>query len=104
MLTRSRSETGYVFPGERGNTQLSRPIKAFKRICRAAGLVNVSYRIHDLRHAWCSAAIFAAVPLEIVSHGVRHSSPVMTRRYVHPHEESLRNANDQVAKLIANDH
>lgn len=88
----------YLHPGARGNPQLSRPIKLFKRICKAAGLGD-QWRIHDLRHAWISAAVYAQVPLEIVSHGARHSSPVVTRIYSHPHVESLQAAHEAVAKL-----
>lgn len=95
----------YLFPGLGGIGHLARPIRAFARICERAGLLTeqsrLRFRIHDLRHGWCSAAVFAGVPLEIVSHGARHSSPVITRVYSHPHQEALRAANDEVARLVS---
>ncbi len=78
----------YVFPGERGNDQLGRPIRLFNKLCQQAGIPE-GYRIHDLRHAWCSAGVYAGIPLEIISQGARHSSPVVTRVYSHAHTESL---------------
>lgn len=89
----------YLFPGARGNDQLSRPIKLFKRLCRQAG-IGEHWRIHDLRHGFCSVAINAGIPIEIVSHAARHSSPVVTRLYSHAHQDSLVAANEAVARLI----
>lgn len=91
---------GYVFPGARDNERLSRPIRLFKRILKDAGILG-QYRIHDLRHAWCSQLIEAGVPIEIVSHGARHSSPVVTRRYIHPQAGALTAANERLAELLA---
>ncbi len=90
----------YVFPGEKGNDRLSRPIRLFKRICKDAGIEG-HFKIHDLRHGWVSTAIDAGVPIEIVSHAARHSSPAVTRAYVHAHANTLLAANETVAKLIA---
>ncbi len=90
----------YLFPGQRGNARLSRPIKLFKRLCVQAGLGD-QWTPHALRHGFCSAAVHAGIPLEIVSHAARHSSPVVTRIYSHPHQEALQAANEAVAKLIS---
>lgn len=89
----------YLFPGCRGNAQLSRPIKLFKRICARAKLSSAP-GIHGLRHGYCSAAVYAGIPIETVSHAARHSSPTVTRIYSHPHRESLAAANESVARLI----
>ena len=90
----------FVFPGAHGNAQRSRPIRLFRKICKAAKLDGLGLKIHSLRHGWVSAAIFAGIPIEIVSHAARHSSPVVTRIYSHPHQSSLIAANEAVAKLI----
>jgi integrase len=58
----------YVFPGERDNDKLARPIRLFKKLCQQAGIPE-GYRIHDLRHAWCSAGVYAGIPLEVISQG-----------------------------------
>ncbi|MBP2665522.1 MAG: site-specific integrase [Firmicutes bacterium] len=88
----------YLHPGARGNPTLSRPIKLFKRICKAAGLGD-QWRIHDLRHAWISAGVFAHIPLETLSQCARHSTPTVTRIYSHPHQESMEQAHNQIAAL-----
>ena len=95
---RERNEGGALFPGLRGNDLMSRPIKAFKRICQKARLAG--FRIHDLRHGWASTALNAGVPIAIVSANLRHASITMTTRYAHPNVESLQAANDTVAGLL----
>ena len=89
----------YVFPGERGNDRLGRPIRLFRRLCQEAG-IDAAPGIHGLRHAWCSAGVYAGIPLEIVSQGARHSSPVVTRIYSHAHQESLVAAQKTIAELF----
>lgn len=89
----------FVFPGERGNDQLSRPIKLFRRLCKQAGIPD-RFRIHDLRHAWVSCGVFAGIPLETLSAGARHASPTTTRIYSHAHRESLVAANETIASMI----
>lgn len=79
---------------------MARPIRAFRRICKVAGIEDGAFRIHDIRHAWCSLQVNAGIPLEIVSQGARHSSPIMTRRYAHAQKNELRAANDKVAELL----
>lgn len=97
MASRRRNE--YVFPGLRGNPHLARPIRLFRRLCRKAA-IPATFRIHDLRHAWCSAGVHAGIPLEVVSQGARHSSPVITRIYSHAHEDALRATQATIADLF----
>ncbi|HSD37043.1 MAG TPA: tyrosine-type recombinase/integrase [Rhodocyclaceae bacterium] len=93
----------FVFPSEDGSGHRSRPVRAFARICKRAGLVDgdgkPTFTPHGLRHGWCSAALHAQVPIETVSHGARHSSVAVTRIYSHPYQEDLRAANEKVAAL-----
>jgi len=89
----------FVFPGERSNDQLGRPIRLFKKLCQQAGIPE-GYRIHDLRHAWCSAGVYAGIPLEVISQGARHSSPIVTRVYSHAHTESLVAAQATIGALF----
>lgn len=90
----------FLFPGAKGNAQRSRPIKLFNRLCEQAGIPPKKFRLHDLRHAWCSLGNLAEIPLEIISLAARHSSPVVTRIYSHAHRESLVAANEKIAALI----
>ena len=89
----------FASPGERDNEQLARPIRLFKKLCQQAG-ISEGYRIHDLRHAWCSAGVYAGIPLEVLSQGARHSSPVVTRIYAHAHTESLVAAQATIGALF----
>ena len=97
VLPFKRSE--FVFPGNKGNDRLSRPIRLFRRILQDAQIAT-PYRIHCLRSAWCTTLIEAGVPIELVSQGARHSSPAVTRIYVQPHASALTAANEQFAQLV----
>jgi integrase len=91
----------FLFPGAKGNPQRSRPIKLFRRLCEQAGVPkDKKFRLHDLRHAWISAGVYAGIPLEILSFGANHASPTTTRLYSHAHETSLVAANETIAALI----
>ena len=90
----------FVFPGNKGNDRLSRPIRLFRRILQDAQITG-GYRIHDMRHAWCTALIEAGVPIEVVSEGARHANSSITQaRYVHIHAPALIAANERFAQLI----
>lgn len=97
VLSFRRSD--FVFPGNKGNDRLSRPIRLFKRILQDAQITG-KYTIHDMRHAWCTTLIEAGVPIELVSQGARHSSPMVTRIYVQPHAAALTAANERFAQLV----
>ena len=97
VLPFKRSE--FVFPGNKGNDRLSRPIRLFRRILQDAQIAT-PYRIHCLRSAWCTTLIEAGVPIELVSQGARHSSPAVTRIYVQPHASALTAANERFAQLV----
>ena len=90
----------FVFPGNKGNDQLSRPIRLFRRILQDAQIPG-GYRIHDMRHAWCTALIEAGVPIEVISEAARHADSTITRsRYVHIHAPALTAANERFAQLV----
>lgn len=97
------TRSGYVFQGKQPGQALARPIRVFNRICQRADLcqhddpLKPRFRIHDLRHAWCSAQSQQGVPLEVIRAGARHSSVNITTRYVHHHAADIRAANDQLA-------
>ncbi|MBV1774355.1 tyrosine-type recombinase/integrase [Burkholderiaceae bacterium DAT-1] len=89
---RSRSTNAYVFSGTSEDGCIARPIRVFDRICKEAGLVKSGkrrFRIHDLRHAFCSSLAGNGTPFHLVSAAARHSSMAMTKRYVHEHANDL---------------
>lgn len=97
----------YLIPGLRGNAQIARPVKLFKRICQRAGVGidvhgEVVWTPHMLRHGFATvAAMTAQVSDLIVSRALRHSSPEITRRvYIQDDQKVIRAANDAVGGLL----
>ena len=85
----------YVFPGKSGDRPISRPAKAFQRICDYAGIRD--FRIHDLRHTFASIAVNEGVNLYEVQHLLGHKSHIMTQRYAHIGNDRLKSASNVVA-------
>jgi integrase len=92
-------KAGYLFPGKDPAKPMTRPAKAFERICASAGIEG--FTIHDLRRTWASIAVNAGVPLFTVSKALRHSSPNITAaRYAHLQDQALIDANNLVGELV----
>lgn len=90
----------WVFPGQRGNAVMSRPAKAFERICARAGLAGRGFVIHSLRHAYCSALANAGVPLWSIQMVVRHRTSQMVQRYSHVHAATLAATTETLTGLL----
>jgi integrase len=89
---------GYLFPGKDPAKPMTRPAKAFERICASAGIAG--FTIHDLRRNWASIAVNAGVPLYTVSRALRHASPLITAaRYAHLQDQALIDANNLIGSL-----
>lgn len=95
-------KTGFLFPGKKAGTAMTRPAKAFERVCASAGIdTGGAFTIHDLRRTWASLAVNAGVSLFTVSKALRHSSPNVTAaRYAHLQDKTLINANNVVGALV----
>jgi integrase len=94
-----KRKTGYLFPGKDPAKPMTRPAKAFERICASASIAG--FTIHDLRRNWASLAVNAGVPLYTVSKALRHSSPNVTAaRYAHLQDQALIDANNLVGALV----
>jgi len=94
-----RRKAGYLFPGKDPTKPMTRPTKAFERICASAGING--FTIHDLRRNWASLAVNAGVSLYVVSKALRHSSPNVTAaRYAHLQDQALIDANNVVGALV----
>jgi integrase len=90
----------YVFPGVNGGARrdIRRPWAAMKE---KVGLPS-GFRLHDLRHSYASLlASSGQVPLHLVQRLLTHASPVMTQRYSHLAEESLKRGAETMDKIIA---
>jgi integrase len=94
-----KRKAGYLFPGKDPSKPMTRPAKAFERICTSAGIE--AFTIHDLRRTWASIAVNAGVSLLTVSKALRHSSPNVTAaRYAHLQDQALIDANNLVGGLV----
>ena len=62
----------------------------FTHALRCAGLPH--YRVHDLRHTFCSHLAMRGIPLYTIARLVGHSTVEMTQRYAHLAPESLASA------------
>jgi integrase len=91
--------SGFLFLGKEGSKPMTRPAKAFARICARAGIEN--FRIHDLRRTWATAAINNGVPLHTVATALRHASPHITaKRYAFLQDKELIHAHEVVGQLM----
>lgn len=94
------NRSGKIFPGLRGNAVMSRPAKAFARICERAGLAGRDFTIHSLRHGFGSVLANAGTPQWIIRSALRHRSPAMVDRYCHVHADSLKGAAEKLSRMV----
>ena len=80
--------TGWLFPPLRGNSHMARPVRPWKKACKAVGLPP-SLRFHDLRHIFASLCVKEGIPLFTVQGLLGHSSIKMTSRYAALASEDL---------------
>lgn len=98
---RTRSEDSpYVFPGRKGRRRVS-GTKQFGVIRDAAGLPKDFRPMHGLRHAFAShLASSGEVDLYTIQRLLTHKSPLMTQRYAHLRDETLRSASNLAGNVI----
>lgn len=92
---RQSTETGRVFPGDRGG-RLTNINRAWAALIKRAELPD--FRFHDCRHHFASSLVMADVPLNTVRELLGHSEISMTLRYAHLAPEHKAEA---VQKLVA---
>ena len=82
IFTRRRvDDCPWVFPSPFTVGHLSEMKKAWKRVCKLAGLEG--FRIHDLRHTLASWQAAQGTSLQIIGAGLGHSTVATTQRYAH---------------------
>lgn len=89
----------YVCPGERAGGHVVGIDKAWRRLCKSAGLTGV--RLHDLRHSYASTGAAAGFGLPIIGKVLGHSSSSTTQRYAHLADDPLRVAVDRISGEIS---
>jgi integrase len=74
-------DSEYVFPSDLRSAHLSSLRKPWAAVCAQAGLSG--WRIHDLRHAFASAAVNSGSSLPFIGKLLGHSQVSATARYAH---------------------
>jgi integrase len=100
LMTHPRTESVYVFPG-RGGRQRTDINHEVNRIKTNAGLPKDFRALHGLRHVYASMlASSGQVDMYTLQKLLTHKSPLMTQRYAHLRDESLRKASNLAGALI----
>jgi integrase len=95
-----RSNSDFVFPGRNGNCRVDIK-KQVNRIKQRAGLPKDFRALHGLRHVYASMlASSGQVDMFTLQKLMTHKSPLMTQRYAHLRDESLRRASNLAGDLI----
>ena len=99
VLERTPRMGEYVFPGRDGG-QLVTVQRSLRRIKKAAGLPEDFRCLHGLRHSFASRlASSGQVDLFTISKLLTHKSVVMSQRYAHLRDETLRRASELAGSL-----
>jgi integrase len=101
LLNRPRfRDSPYVFPGRQGK-ELIDINHALAEIKRAAGLPEDFRVLHGLRHVFASMlASSGQVDLYTLQKLLTHKSPIMTQRYAHLRDESLKRSSALAGNLV----
>jgi integrase len=95
-----RTDSPYVFPGQKGNQRVRAP-KKINTIKKRAGLPKDFRALHGLRHVYASMLVSSGqVDLYTLQKLLTHKSPAMTQRYAHLRDEALRRASDLAGELL----
>ncbi len=90
----------YVFPG-RGGEQRTEIKRVVNRIKREAGLPADFRPLHGLRHTYASMlASSGEVDMYTLQKLLTHKTPLMTQRYAHLRDETLRAASNVAGRII----
>lgn len=99
-VTSDFPKDGWLFPSSFGPSHMTRPVRPWKKACRAAGL-PLSLRFHDLRHIFASVCVKDGIPLYTVQGLLGHSSIRMTERYSALASSDLLKASCRVSSALA---
>lgn len=95
-----RTQSPFVFPG-RGGKQLMNISKPINEIKRKAGLPAKFRPLHGLRHVFASMlASSGQVDMYTLQKLLTHKTPLMTQRYAHLRDETLKNASDVAGNIL----
>ena len=93
------TDNPWVITGTLEGKRLSDLQPFWQRVRARAGLKNV--RIHDLRHTFASTAVATGQGLPMIGKLLGHTQVQTTARYAHLAAEPVKNAANDIAKVIA---
>jgi integrase len=94
----SQGQSEWLFPNPKTGKPYSAIWGAWNTARKKAGFPHV--RIHDLRHTFASLLINSGHNLYVVQKALGHHSPVVTMRYAHLADQTLKDANNAVGSLV----
>lgn len=92
----------FLLPSQpvQGGFEPTRPLqswsKAWRTLCRAAGLEGVHF--HDLRHSYITGAVEAGVSLEVLRRQVGHVSEAESRYYAQVRDSAMAEAVERIER------
>ncbi|NBS93194.1 MAG: site-specific integrase, partial [Betaproteobacteria bacterium] len=89
----------WLLPNPRSGRPLTGVFEVWARVRERAGLPGL--RLHDLRHSYASFLVNAGRSLYEVQALLGHANPRTTMRYAHLSQATLRDAADQVGRILA---
>ena len=96
-----QTRSPYVFPGRYDDKPRGNITPFLKRVKRKAGLPESFRPLHGLRHSFASwLASSGQVSMYELQKLLTHSSPQMTQRYAHLHDDALRKASEVASGLF----
>jgi integrase len=100
LETQKKAQSPHVFPGLEGGKRVS-AAKGSCRIRKNAGLSPTFRPFHGLRHVYASMlASSGKVDMYTLQKLLTHKSPLMTQRYAHLRDETLKRASDLAGDII----
>ncbi len=100
LQSHPRTKSPFVFPGRGGRQRVD--IKhAANQIKKAAGLPKDFRALHGLRHVYASMlASSGEVDMYTLQKLLTHKSPIMSQRYAHLRDDTLKKASDLAGSII----
>jgi integrase len=96
-----QSESGYVFCMNNGNPFTTDLRRRLNRIRDAAGIPKNFRALHGLRHVYASMlASSGQVDMYTLQKLMTHKSPLMTQRYAHLRDETIKRASNLAGELM----
>jgi integrase len=100
LVNHPRTDSPYIFPGKDGKQRVE-VYNVVNRIKKRAGIPKNFRPLHGLRHTYASMlASSGQVDMYTLQKLLTHKNPIMTQRYAHLRDETLKKASNLAGELI----